>query len=185
MRISERKRQLRERAGSSGTLAGRVEARAAAATTAVASLRKAPRQSTTGARQRSTAAPTRVRKQRGPRFYAGFGIIGLFFSILLIQTTISSYNHDQSTYPTKVAAYHAAQMTYNTKHVAYLNAVAHHVKPLPAVPAVPVAPTHPSLNVASFALPVLYAILSIAYLFLAYRASQIKRRSAAPPPGAK
>jgi hypothetical protein len=185
VRISERKRQLRERAGSPGALTERANARAAAPTRAAVASRNGTQQSASGARQRPSATPARARKQRGPRFYAGFGVVGLFFSLLLIYTTFTTYNHDTSVYPAKVAAYHSAQMTYNTKHAAYVSAVAHHVKPLPAVPAKPVAPTKPTLSIASFALPVLYAVLSVAYLFLAYRAVQIRQRASGPPTGAK
>jgi hypothetical protein len=125
--------------------------------------------------------------------------------VLLIQTTISSYNNDQNKYPAKVAAYHtaqhaypamvaayhAAQQTYSTKLAAYDQAIKNHVKPLPVAPAKPVAPaqpvapTKPSLSIASFALPGLYAILSLAYIFLAYRAGQARRNTTSPPAGAK
>jgi hypothetical protein len=53
--------------------------------------------------------------------------------------------------------------------------VAHHIKPLPVLPHQPVAPQEPTISAGSFALPVLYMILSLAYLYLAYRAAQRTR----------
>jgi hypothetical protein len=97
------------------------------------------------------------------------GFVGLVLSAFLIETTATSYNHDKSAYPAALAAYHKSLAAYHTALAKYQAAVAHHVKPLPAMPHAPVAPHEPTLSAASFALPVLYAVLSLVYLFLAYR----------------
>lgn len=121
-----------------------------------------------------------ARKQRGPRFYAGFGFVGLLFSILLIQNTISTYNSDHKAYPAKHAQYVAAAKAYPTELAKYQQAVAKHVKPAPKKPVAPKAPVDPTLSVGSFALPLLYIVLSLAYLYLAYRAKRQAPTSTAP-----
>jgi hypothetical protein len=188
VRISERKRQLREQAGSPNALAERAEARVRTSQQKASSAREPSPRTSSGARQRQAPVSARARKQRGARFYAGFGIVGLFFSILLLSTTVTSYNSEKDKYPAKVRQYQAAQLAYpmilaqyNSAKAAvatYQAAVKKHVKPLPKAPAnmapkapaKPAAPVKPELNVISFALPILYGLLSIAYLYLAYRA---------------
>jgi hypothetical protein len=188
VRISERKRQLREQAGSPTAIAERAQARVRTSQQQASPARVAAPRSSSGARQRQTPVTTRARKQRGARFYAGFGIVGLFFSILLLSTTFTSYNSQKNDYPTKQAQYQAAKLVYpalltqynaaKTAVAQYQAAVKKHVKPLPKAPsnmapkapAKPVVPLKPELNVLSFALPILYGLLSIAYLYLAWRA---------------
>ena len=214
MRISERKRQLREVGGDPDALAQRQTLRAAAQAQPVA--RKAsvrPRAETGSARTKATSKPTtpaRTRKPRGSGFYTGFGAFGLFFSILFGATTYTTYRSDTDKYPAKVTAYHAEQRTYATQLKAYdmaqaaltayhkqlstyNTAVAKHVKPLPAKPAkapqavskpkaLPAAPSKPELNAGSFMLPILYSVLSIAYLYLGYRTRMKNAALAAAAP---
>ena len=175
MRISERKRQLREQADSVArggeAPRERVErpARTAASrpTSTRQSARAATKRTSTG---RVAAAPPR--RTRGPRFYAGFGIVGLIFSLILIQSTISTYNADVKSYPSRLAHYLIGKQQYAAALTRYNNAVAHHQHPLPKRLPLPTAPVHPQLSLASFSLPILYSCLSLAYLYLAYRARQ-------------
>jgi hypothetical protein len=193
VRISERKRQLREQAGSPTAIAERARAREQTIPAKATPERGSTNRGSAGARQRQAPVAARARKQRGSRFYTGFGIVGLFFSILLLSTTVSNYNSEKDKYPTKVTQYQAnllaypAQVTqYNAAKAAvaqYQAAVKNHVKPLPKAPenmapkapAKPAAPVKPELNVISFALPILYGLLSIAYLYLAWRAAKVKK----------
>jgi hypothetical protein len=106
------------------------------------------------------------------------------------------YLSNQSQYPARLAQYQAAQRAYPAKLAAYQTAIKKHVKPTPATPKQPiapvapkqpVAPTKPELNATSLALPGLYALLSIAYLYLGYRASRTARlnRTNAGPTSAR
>lgn len=180
MRISERKKHLRERSGAlvhaAEPAAGRVDAGATARAKPVRA--KPARGARSGAAQGTgrRAAPA-ARPQRSPRFFATFGIVGIVFSLILIEVTISKYRDDQSKYPAAVAHYHAAQAQYPAALAAYRTALAKHVHPVPAAPKPPVAPQEPVLNVSSFSLPVLYLVLSIAYFYLGYRVR--KRQGAA------
>jgi hypothetical protein len=202
VRISERKRQLREVADNPDALVQRQNLRAAAQAQPQPVARKVsvrPRAEAGSTKVRASAAPAGKagkRKPRGSGFYTGFGAFGLFFAVLFGATTYSTYRSDSDKYPGKVVAYHAAQVTYAKQIKAYdiaqtaltayhkqlssyNTAVSKHVKPLPAKPIAPqavgkpkalqAAPTKPVLNMGSFALPVLYALLSIAYLYLGYR----------------
>jgi len=179
VRISERKRQLREQA-----VSGPREDLGASETTPkaarVARARPAPAKSAPRASSKSGARAPQprarpVRKQRGPRFYAGFGVIGLLFSLTLIWTTFSSYNTNKNAYPAAQATYTAQSRAYPTAVAKYNEAKAQHVKPLPKAPVAPKAPTKPVLSLGSFALPILYVVLSLAYLYLAYRAAQQRK----------
>jgi hypothetical protein len=123
-----------------------------------------------------TARP--ARKQRSPRFFTTFGLVGIVFSVLLIILTINKYNDDQSKYPAAVATYQAAQTHYPTAVATYHAAIAKHVKPVPTAPKPPVAPQKPELDLGSFSLPILYLVLSVAYFYLGYRVN--KQRQTAP-----
>ena len=105
-------------------------------------------------------------------------MIGIFFSILLIQITVATYNSNLSKYHTAKARYPAAQAAYQHALASYHTALAKHVRPTPVAPHAPAVPVAPVLNIASFSLPVLYLVLSIAYFFLAWRAG--RRRQAEP-----
>lgn len=183
MRISERKRQLREQNASvqrdsavTEVAATRPERKAQGRAVAA---RPPARSGKTSSRQSQARQPV-ARKQRGPRFYAGFGFVGLLFSILLIQNTYSTYNNDHKAYPAKYSAYVRAEAAYPAKLVQYHQALAKHVTPAPKAPAKPVAPVDPTLSIGSFALPLLYVVLSLAYLYLAYRASRQQKARATP-----
>ncbi|MGH2344578.1 MAG: hypothetical protein ACRDG4_05090, partial [Chloroflexota bacterium] len=104
-------------------------------------------------------------------------VIGLLFSLTLIWTTFSSYNTNHKAYPAARATYTAQSHAYPTAVAKYNEAKAHHVKPLPKAPVAPKAPTDPTLSAGSFALPILYVLLSVAYLYLAYRAAQQRKSS--------
>ncbi|HVA90277.1 MAG TPA: hypothetical protein VNL71_10585 [Chloroflexota bacterium] len=183
MRISERKRQLREQ-GASGqresdsTDEQPVRPERAAQRSAVAA-RTPVRQRSTSSRQGKARTPV-ARKPRGPRFYAGFGFVGLLFSILLIQNTYSTYNSDHKAFPAKLSAYVRQSTAYPAAVATYHAALAKHVKPTPKAPVKPVAPVDPTLSIGSFALPLLYVVLSLAYLYLAYRASRQQKAPATP-----
>ncbi len=182
MRISERKRQLREGALTEPRGANHSDERPVAAARPARAratpVRQSPRPA---ARKPGTQRPTTqtrvVRKQRGPRFYAGFGIVGIFFSLILVQSTISNYNSQKKAYPAAYAKYLHNRTTYQAALTHYHAALAHHVHPIPKAPIAPVAPAVPTLSLTSFALPILYIALSLAYLYLAYRASRKNRRS--------
>jgi len=183
VRISERKRQLREQSASVQRDSAVVEAAAPRperkAQGRVAAARPSARSGRGSSRQTQSRAPV-ARKQRGPRFYAGFGFVGLLFSILLIQNTYSTYNTDHKAYPAKSTAYQRAEVAYPAKLAQYHQALAKHVTPAPKAPAKPVAPINPTLSLGSFALPLLYVVLSLAYLYLAYRASRQQKARATP-----
>lgn len=183
MRISERKRQLREQNAfvqrdSAITEESTTRPERKAQGRAVAA-RPASRSGKASGRQAQARTPV-ARKQRGPRFYAGFGFVGLLFSILLIQNTYSTYNSDHKAYPAKYAAYVRAEAAYPAKVTQYHAAVAKHVTPAPKAPTRPVAPVDPKLSIGSFALPLLYVVLSLAYLYLAFRASRQQKSRATP-----
>jgi len=175
VRISERKRQLREQSASVQRDSAVMEAaaprpeRKAQGRVAVA---RPPARSGKGSSKLAQSRTPVARKQRGPRFYAGFGFVGLLFSILLIQNTYSTYNNDHKAYPAKYSSYVRAEAAYPAKLAQYHQALAKHVTPAPKAPAKPVAPVDPTLSLGSFALPLLYVVLSLAYLYLAYRASR-------------
>ena len=179
MRISERKQKLRERSGSGLLEPDGVPARAkrtaqprAARTVASRGTGKSSARATTTTRR----AGAKPRAQRGPRFFSIFGIVGIFFSVILIQSTVAKHNSDQSAYTTAVKHYPAAKAAYAAALSKYHQALAHHAHPTPVAPHVPAVPHAPSaLNIASFSLPILYIALSLAYLFLAYRAARQKR----------
>jgi hypothetical protein len=189
VRISERKRQLREQglsehseelaASESTPRAAKVQQ--ARPTAVKATPRQAGKAGTSKTGTSSRQARTRpARKQRGPRFYAGFGAIGLLFSLTLMWSTYSSYNTNHKAYPAAQATYVAQHHAYPTAVAAFKAAQAKHVKPAPKAPAVPKAPTNPTLSISSFALPILYLLLSVAYLYLAYRASRQAKPGDAP-----
>lgn len=212
MRISERKRQLREVANNPGALAERQVLRAAAqAQPAARKTSVRPKTETTGARAKATATPSpkaRARKQRGSGFYTGFGVFGLCFALIFGFTTVNTYRSDSDKYPAKIKAYqsaqvayakqltqyHAVQVTYTKELAAYKTAVAKHTTPLPVKPKAPpsappkpkvlqsAAPTKPELSASSFMLPVLYALLSIAYLYLGRRAKMQNAAAGAATP---
>ncbi len=138
--------------------------------------------SRTGGKSAVTPAKARTRKPRGSGFYTGFGLFGLCFSVIFGISTYTTYNSDTTKYPAKVAAYNAAEATYSKQLTAYNTAVAKHAKTIPAKPKAPQKPTKPELNAGSFALPVLYALLSIAYLYLGYRARMQSAAAARGPP---
>ena len=185
MRISERKRQLREQGlsglredlGASDQTPRAVRTPRARPTVVKGALRSSGK---TGA-QSSQARARPVRKQRGPRFYAGFGFIGLLFSLTLIWSTFSSYNTNHNAYPAAEATYVAQSHAYPTALARFKAAQAHHVKPAPKAPTAPKAPIDPTLSVSSFALPILYVLLSVAYLYLAYRASRQRNSGVGAP----
>ena len=190
MRISERKRQLREQGENPDALAQRQAKRASAQAQPVARKPSARAQSSAGQKSQAkdTAAPaanTRARKPRGSGFYTGFGVFGLCFAIIFGITTFNQYRSDSDSYPTKVKQYHAAQVKYPEQLAQYNEAVAKHANPLPAKPKAPTPPTKPELSAGSFALPVLYALLSIAYLYLGYRARTQSATSSTRAPPAK
>jgi hypothetical protein len=172
VRISERKRQLRDIADSPEALAARQVQRAEHQ--ARPATRKGPRQARgsvarSGSSAPSTAGSPRTRKPRGAGFYAGFGFFGLFFAVLLAGMTVTTYRGDNDKYPAKLQQYHSAQAAYTGQLARYHQAVQKHAKPAPVAPKVPVVPKKPALDMASFALPGLYGLLSLAYLYLAYR----------------
>jgi hypothetical protein len=181
VRISERKRQLREQglsehredAGGSEPTPRAAKVQRARPTAVKATPRQAGKTGTSKAGTSSGQTRTRpVRKQRGPRFYAGFGAVGLLFSLTLMWSTYSSYNTNHKAYPAAEATYIAQTHAYPTALAKFKAAQAKHVKPAPKAPAVPKAPSNPTLSLSSFALPILYVLLSVAYLYLAYRASR-------------
>jgi hypothetical protein len=127
----------------------------------------------------------------------GFGLVGIIFSVILIQVTISKYHDDQNKYPAAVAAYtvqkiqypaalakyHTLQKQYTAALAKYNAAVAKHVQPAPvppkapAAPKEPVAPHVPTLDISSFSLPILYIALSLAYFFLGYRVNRQRQQA--------
>ncbi len=180
MRISERKRQLREKGGSATTDHPTPSPRPAPVpkprpvrqtNSRATAARPAPRTGKAAATASTRPAP----RQRGSRFYGGVGIAGLVLSGILIESTVVSYNHNKSAYPAALATYRKNLAAYHAALARYQAAVAHHIKPLPVLPHQPVAPQEPTISAGSFALPVLYMILSLAYLYLAYRAAQRTR----------
>jgi hypothetical protein len=135
--------------------------------------RGAARSSATRDGKRGAAATVRpVRKQRSPRFFATFGLVGIVFSLFLIILTINKYHDDQNKYPAAVASYAVAQTHYPTAVATYHAALAQHIKPTPTAPKPPVAPQKPELSFSSFSLPVLYLVLSVAYFYLGYRVNR-------------
>jgi hypothetical protein len=80
----------------------------------------------------------------------------LVLSAILAESTIANYNSAVSKYPSQLAAYHTAMAKYQAAH-------GHGMK-------LPKLPTHPTLTAFDFLLPILYGTLSIAYLYLGYRA---------------
>jgi hypothetical protein len=114
VRISERKQRLRERSGS-----GLLEADGAPVRVKrTAQPRAARTEATRGTGKSSARATTTLRAgakpraQRGPRFFSIFGIVGIFFSVILIQSTVAKYHSDQSAYTKAVARYPAAKAAY-------------------------------------------------------------------------
>jgi len=184
VRISERKRQLREQ----GLSEHREDLGASEPTPKAAkvprarptAVKAAPRQAGKTNAPAGQARTRPARKQRGPRFYAGFGAIGLLFSLTLMWSTYSNYNTNHNAYPKAEATYVAQSRAYPTAVAKFKAAQAKHVKPAPKAPTAPKAPANPTLSLSSFALPILYILLSVAYLYLAYRAS----RQAKPADGA-
>jgi hypothetical protein len=125
--------------------------------------------------KRRTVQTRPARKQRSPRFFSTFGLVGIAFSVLLIIITINKYHDDQNKYPAAVATYAAAQTHYPTAVATYRAALAKHVNPTPTAPKAPVAPQKPELNAGSFSLPVLYLVLSVAYFYLGYRTTRQRK----------
>jgi len=185
VRISERKRQLREQ----GLSEHREDLSASDPTPKAARVQRArPTAAKASSRQAgktaASSSQTRVRparKQRGPRFYAGFGAIGLLFSLTLIWSTYSNYNTNHNAYPKAEATYVAQSRAYPTALAEFKAAQAKHVKPAPKAPVAPKAPNNPTLSIGSFALPILYILLSLAYLYLAYRASRQAKSGGGTP----
>jgi hypothetical protein len=187
VRISERKRQLRDSAGNPEVLAQRQSLRASAQAKPVArkASGRARAESSSDRTSKGASAPAanaRVRKPRGSGFYTGFGAFGLCFAIIFGISTITTYRSDNDKYPTKLAQYHTAQATYTKQLSAYDTAVSKHAKKVPAKPKAPAQPTKPALSAGSFMLPVLYGVLSIAYLYLGYRARTQAAAAATGPP---
>jgi hypothetical protein len=184
VRISERKRQLRERSDSliaHDRDTSRGERAAVRKRTAGATPSTPPRASRGSTRQQSsnrqqpTSRPARAARQRSPRFYFSFGLVGLVLSAILAYSTVASYRSAVSKYPHQVAAYPSLLKQYHAALAKYQAAHGHGV----SLPKAPTAPSHPTLTILDFLLPILYSTLSIAYLYLAYRASkQQEARSA-------
>lgn len=96
---------------------------------------------------------------------------GLVLSVVLIVTTVTSYNDAKSSYPAKLATYRANLAHYRDLLARYTAA---HGRGLPK-PTSPTAPSTPELTAFAFALPLLYLVLSVAYLYLGYRVAQKRR----------
>lgn|GEM_PF-2509488 len=198
MRISERKRQLRDSAADPGMIEERAVKRVTAQSQAVARRSSAAKQAdrsgrrpSSGTKQSVVQTPPRVRKQRGPTFYNVIGVIGLVFAVWLADITVNNYNSNTNAYPGKVKQYQTAQARYSIyEHelgvyqaavVRHNAAVKQHAKQVPAVPKKPIAPAKPGsspvkpvISASDFALPILYGLLSLAYLYLGYRARRMR-----------
>jgi hypothetical protein len=122
---------------------------------------------------KTSSAPARPVRMRGPRFYGGFGALGLVLSALLAWSTYSSYQAAVDKYHKALAAYPKQLATYREALARYQADHSHHV----AKPILPPQPHAPVLSVMDFLLPILYAALSLAYLYLAYRASIRRTRA--------
>ena len=175
MRISERKRQLREQAGAIGPHAERT-----VPTQSLEPRARQPRRPIRGsAAPRGSArqvAPQRQIKQRGPRFYWTIGAIGVVFAAILAQSTYTSYTSAKDKYPGKLAQYQTALARYKADLVTYQAGLAHHAQHL-VNPHAPTTPIHPTLEIGSFFLPILYLLLSVTYVYLGYRANKRQQGS--------
>jgi hypothetical protein len=168
VRISERKKQLRERSSSEAAhhvTASSGEARIARERAPRASSSRAARGSTRQQQQQQTSRPARKARPRSPRFYYGFGLVGLVLSAILAESTVASYRSAVNKYPALLKAYHTALAKYQTVLAQYHAAHPHGTNP----PKPPTMPHQPTLTAMDFALPVLYGALSVAYLYLGYR----------------
>lgn len=177
MRISERKKQLRDRSSSE---AARHQISSTREEPAVARER-APRapssraaRGSTRQQQQQTKRPVRQKRPRGPRFYYGFGIVGLVLSAILAESTVASYHSAVAKYPAALTAYHTALAKYQTALAHYHAAHAPGAK----APTMPTMPQQPTLSAMDFVLPILYGALSIAYLYLGYRAFKQQKAQA-------
>lgn len=122
-------------------------------------------------RQPQTTRAARPARKRSPRFYYGFGLVGIVLSAILAESTVANYNKAVSDYPGKLAAYHAAMAKYQAALDKY-HAVHGHGMSLPKAPS---APVHPTLSILDFILPILYGALSIAYIYLGYRTTRAQQ----------
>ena len=115
--------------------------------------------------------PQRQVRQRGPRFYWTIGAIGVVFASVLAQSTYASYNNAKDKYPAKLHQYQGALARYKADLATYQSGLAHHAQHL-VKPHIPTLPVHPTLEIGSFFLPILYLLLSVSYIYLGYRASK-------------
>lgn len=165
MRISERKRRLREQSTSPiqhTAVTKKEPIQRSASTPKAGRATGAAKQ----ARGSATQRPVRTPRTRGPRFYAGFGVIGLLLSGVLAWSTYSRHLDAVSKYHKDVASYPHLLATYKQNLAKYLATTVHKL-PKPTMPAVP---HEPVIGLTDFLLPILYGVLSLAYLYLAYRA---------------
>ena len=170
MRISERKKQLRERTAGTAVRPDRPSPQERQAPRLRPARQATPAASRPASRRSGQPLPatTRQARKRSPRFYLGFGLVGLVFSVILVQSTVANYNSAHSKYLTKLAQYHTALAKYHDALAKYAAQHGHNV----AKPQPPVIPQAPTLTITDFLLPILYGLLSIAYLYLGYRASK-------------
>jgi hypothetical protein len=168
VRISERKKRLRERSTSLAHQADGAVTRERPAPRARVARPKPSTQVARGATRQPQRATTRPARKRSPRFYLGFGLVGLVLSAVLAETTFANYNSAVNKYPAAKAAYRVSLAHYQQALARYHAAHGHGV----VLPKAPTPPHQPTLTILDFMLPILYGVLSVAYLYLGYRTAQ-------------